>query len=512
MEQKYVMGIDVGSSNIKAIIFSLSGQIVSCSSKEIAEIYPADRQIEQDPEEIWSQFCAAVREAAEKSGIDPRNIAGIGLDSNRCGLLLLDEGYRPLTNIMTWRDTRSEDYVHKFTADNPETDLYRITGEEGRPQHTLFKILWCQREISGTWRKSRYIMLSPKDYIFYKLFGRRISSKSMAQSTGLFDINTLEYSKAILDKIHVDGSMLPVLFDSNHIVGILNADVSELLGLAENTPVICGLCDATASQIGSGSVNEGEFTISIGTSGAIRTFSSFPCYADNKFSQVRLASPYGYVPTCTITDAGSVLKWYRNNLFRQDPLQEEMSETDFYKIMDTAAAKIKAGSEGLLLLPNFTGASYAFKDVNIFGIFAGIRNYHTQAHFIRAILEGVGMSLRNVFDSFKEGGYSVTRVCLGGGGSKSGLWSQIISDILNIEINTLECEEVSCLGSAIVTALGLGLCGSLDEAVSRMVKVKSSFSPNRDNIKTYDNVYTLYLKLHESLQPYYRLHSELTKS
>jgi len=511
MEQKYIMGIDIGSSNIKAIIFSLTGDIISSSSEEIVEIYPASRQIEQDPKEIWNKFCKTVNDTVKKSGINPIDIAGVGFDSNRCGLILLDGKYKPLTNLMTWRDTRSEDYVQSFANENPEIDLYRITGEEGRPQHTLFKILWCQNETIQTWEQCRHILFSPKDYIFLKLFNKCISSKSMAQSTGLFDINLLAYSEVILDRIHINESMLPQLFDSNSVVGNLNSEISEVLGLAENTPVICGLCDATASQVGSGSVHEGDFTVSIGTCGAIRSFSSLPQYAENKFSQIRIFSPYGYVPTCTITDAGSVLKWFRNNFCKYESFKSNKSGTDVYTILDEAAAKVSAGCEGLLLLPNFTGASYAFKDVSNFGMFAGIRNYHTHAHFIRAILEGVGMSLRTIFDNFKEDGYTVNKICLGGGGAKSELWTQIIADILNIDINIPECEEASCLGSAIMAALGLGFFNSLDDAVKNMVEIKRTFFPIESNTKIYDDVYMLYEKLHHSLQEYYRIHDEIIR-
>ena len=511
MKNHFLMGVDIGTSNIKAMIFSLNGEIIAEASEEVRELYPGERKIEQNPTEIWEHFRKAVRRAATQPGVKPEDIAGLCLDSNRCGMLLLDGECRPLTNIWTWRDTRSENYINRFTAEHPEIDLYRIAGEEGRPQHTLFKIIWCQNELPDIWNESRYLFFSPKDYILFRLLKRRITSKSMAQSTGLFDINTLTYSKTVLEAIHLSESMLPELYDSNEIVGYLNRDTAAALNLSENTPLVCGLCDATASQFGSGSVKDGMFTISIGTCGAIRTVSPVPKYTDNAFAQIRVFSPYGYVPSCTITDAGSILKWYRNQFCRRESEQAEKQGQDVYSLIDREAAKIPAGADGLLLLPNFTGASYAFKNADIFGVFAGIRNYHTNAHFARAIMEGVGVSLRTVLDGFRSEGYAISQIRLGGGGAKSALWPQIIADIFNLPIHIPACEEASCLGSAMMAAMGLRLFDTPEQAVGRMVRIAKTCYPDETNARIYERTHRLFHKLNEALSQYYRIHNELTR-
>lgn len=513
MESKYILGVDIGSSNVKAALFSLDGTAVSIEAEEIPELFPGENCIEQDAVEIWTQFVKAVKKTVVNSRVSPQEIIGVGLDSNRCGCLLLDGQNIPLTRNMTWRDTRATEQVASFTRTHPEIDLYHITGEDSLPQHTLFKLLWIQEHQPELWSKTVHICLSPKDYVIWKLLGVYKSSRSIAQSTGLFDINRLEYSKPILQAAGISEAMLPQLFDSDETIGRLGGEAAALLGLAEGTPVICGLCDATASQVGSGSVNPGMFTISIGTCGAVRTFTAEPKYEENKATQVRVFSPYGYVPTCTISDAGGILKWFRNQFCAGEQAEARELGVDVYQLIDQEAERIPAGSEGLLLLSSFTGASYAFKDKDVFGAFVGIRNHHTRAHFARAIMEGVAMTLRVVLERFLNAGFQVSQIRLGGGGARSELWIQILADVFKQPIYIPACEESGCLGSAIMAALGLGVYDTLEQAVANMVKNQRVVFPDQEKSLVYDNMYRLYTTLYETLSTsgYFQMHGVLTR-
>lgn len=512
-EGRYIIGVDIGSSNIKAVVFSLDGSMISKGSREIEEYYPEEYRIEQDAEEIWLRFTEAVQEAVRNSNVPPQKIIGIGLDSNRCGCLLLDKDGKPLNYNITWRDTRAAKQVEQFRQEHPEIDFYHITGEDGLPQHTVFKLMWMMREMPEVWAKTGHICLSPKDYVIIRLLDICRTSKSIAQSSGLFDINTLNYSQPILRAVGIDENMLPDLFDSDEIIGRVDKKRAQLLGLSEGTPVICGLCDATASQVGSGSVKNGLFTVSIGTCGAVRTFSPVPIYDACKATQIRVFTPYGYVPSCTVNDAGGVLKWFRNQFGALEQDEADRKQIDVYKVIDEESARIAPGCDGLLLLSNFTGSSFADKDENVFGAFVGIRNYHTRAHFMRAIMEGVAMSLRSVIAKFRNSGFEITRLSLGGGGARSDVWMQILADVLAAPIEIPECEEAGCLGSAIMVALGLKVCGGLDEAVAKMVRFNRVFTPNQDLVPVYDNMYKLYSALYGNLHDsgYFRLYGSLVK-
>ncbi|MEA4912319.1 MAG: FGGY family carbohydrate kinase [Oscillospiraceae bacterium] len=503
-----LMGVDIGTTNIKALAVTLRGDTAALASEAIDTAYPAKDRIEQDPEQIWEKYCAAVRRAADSAGAE--RIAGLCTDSNRCGLILADEEYRPLTRNMTWQDFRCTSQVERFAARHPEIDVYRITGEDALPQHTAFKILWCKEEIPELWEKCRHIFFSPADYISFKLLGRHIASKSIAQSTGLLDINTLCYSETMLRAVGVSREMLPELCDSTQIIGKLGEDRAAALGLCPGLPVVGGVCDATASQIGSGAVEEGLFTVSIGTCSAVRTYCREPIYAQDKFSQIRVIAPFGYVPSCTVTDAGSVLKWFQSN-FCADLLRSA-AETgaDVYEYIDREAEKVAPGAEGLILLPYFTGASYAVKDATTFGVFAGIRNYHTRAHFARSIMEGVAFSLRAVLDSFRENGFAIQKARFVGGGTKSKLWSQILADVLGVEAQIPNCGEAAALGSAVIASVGLKYNETLSEAVEKMVSFSAGYVPQPQTKRIYDNTYTLYRELFAQMKGFYKRHAELT--
>lgn len=513
MAPEHVLAVDIGSSNIKAMIFSSSGAIVGSASEEVPVLFPGPAQVENPPQQIWEKFCLAVREAVRAGGLSPASVAAICLDSNRSGFILLDGDFAPLINNMSWRDGRSTRQTSRFKETHRDIDTYRITGEDGLPQHTIYKILWLREERPDIWRRGRYICISPKDYVLLKLLGRRITSRSIAQSSGLFDITALRYSRTILDSAGIDEEMLPELSDSNSRIGELSREKAEQLGLAEGTPVFCGLCDATASQIGSGSIHPGDFTISIGTCGAMRTFLPAPRFEDDRSTQVRVLSPYGYVSTCTVSDAGGILQWFRDQFCGLEAAQARESGVDVYRILDRKAAGVPPGSDGLLLLPCFAGSSYAFKDHDGFGAFAGIRYSHTPAHFSRAIMEGVSMSLRIMLDKFRANGFPVSRITLGGGGARSELWSQILADILDMPIAIPACGESSCLGTAIIAALGLGWFDSFDDTVKAMAKTGRTIVPSGNSAAVYDRHFQLFGQLYSVFEKagYFRTHGKITR-
>ncbi|MDR1519852.1 MAG: hypothetical protein LBU23_06885 [Planctomycetota bacterium] len=512
MKHDCVLAVDIGSSNIKAMVFSSRGDMVGSASEEVGEMYTGPARAEHSPEQLWEKFRLAVGAAVRDSGVAPGEIAAICLDSNRSGFILLDKDRLPLTNNMSWRDGRSVRQVKRFKEANRDIDTYRISGEDGLPQHTLYKILWLKEEHPDIWRQGRYICLSPKDYVLLRMLNRRITSTSIAQSSGLFDINSLRYSEAILDRAGIDADMLPELSDTDSRIGELDRGMAAKLGLAEGTPVICGLCDATASQVGTGSTRPGDFAVSIGTCGAVRTFIAAPRFEADRSTQVRVVSPFGYVASCTISDAGGVLKWFRDRFCGRERDLAREEGVDAYAVIDREAAKIPPGSDGLLLLPCFTGASYAFKDPNVFGAFVGIRNAHALPHFGRAIMEGVAMSLRVVLDKFRANGFAVSRITLGGGGARSALWTRILADVLDLPLAIPACGESSCLGAAVIAALGLGWFGGFDEAVRAMCKIRATIEPARANAEVYRRHFELFSRLYRVFEEagYFAAHGEIT--
>jgi gluconokinase len=499
-ENNHVMGVDIGTTNIKAMIFSSDGKIVGKHSEEVTEYFPVEGFCEQDVNEVWEVFSKCIRKAINNSRLNPEQISGIAFDSNRCGCILLDEYKNPLTRSISFRDNRSVEQVKRWTKENESIDLYKIAGEEGLPQHTLFKLIWLKENEPQLWSQAKYICFSAKDYVFIKLFGLNITSMSIAQSSGLLNINNLDYSQEIIDSIGVCRNMLPKLANSTDLLGKLNSQMAKKLGLAVGTPVYCGLCDATASQLGSGSISEGMFTVSIGTCAAVRTFVKKPRYEADRSTQVRVMSPFGYVPSCTITDAGGILKWYRTAFCNEESKLAAERSINEYEIICKLAEDAPPGSNGLFLMPSFTGASYVFKNPDVFGAFIGIRNYHTKAHFTRAVLEGVSFSIKIAFDRFRKNNFLIHQINMVGGGSKSPLWCQITADILGVRIVVPKCKESGCLGSAIIAALGIGMFSNINEAVESMVVSEETYEPNTSTHELYNKSYNYFEALYESME------------
>ncbi len=508
---KLFLGVDIGTTNVKALLVTPEGRIEASAGEELTTLYPEKDRIEQDPEMIWKQFRKAVRKVLSVQGIRPADVVGLSVDSNRCGMILADGEFRPLTNNMTWQDCRSTEQVRQFTAANPEIDVYRIAGEDALPQYSLYKMLWVREELPSIWEKARHVFFSPADYVLYRLLGRHVTCCGIAQSTHVYDINRQCYSETILSAAGIDRSMLPEVHAAVDMIGTLGAVSANELGLPEGVPVIAGMCDATASQMGSGSMKAGMFTISIGTCSAIRTFSEKPRYADDAFSQIRLCAPYGYVPTCTVNDSGSVLKWFRNE-FCKDLMERAKEENrDVYDLITEEAAASVPGSRGILLLPHFSGSSYDFKDAEMFGAFVGIRSFHKRGDFARAILEGIAFSLRRVLEMFRRGGYEVDRTVLCGGGSNSPLWSQIIADVLGIRVMIPASGEAAALGSAMIVGIAEGLFRDPEDAADRMLSFRAVYDPKPENMDAYARSYALYQALSGVLCSYYGTHAEMIR-
>ena len=504
----YLMGVDTGTTNIKAALFDLEGRMVSQSNQPIPNYSPRAGHSEMDPEEIWACTQAVIRQCAS-SAPSARDIRAIGFSATKGCLLLLDEKDRPLTPLMTWRDERANELYRESGL-----DLYARTGVPASGD-TLPKLMWFAKHRPEVLGKARKVMVSQKDYLLHRLLGSFMIDKSLGQTSMLFSLEKLDWDEELLSLGGIRRSQMATLVDDTEIVGRLSGSVASPLGLAEGTAVVIGGDDGCMSQVGLGAVSPGRIGANIGTGAAMRAFTPRYVLDPTKTLDCKCLLPYGFVQTGITADAGRVLKWWSDGFCQMAGRKGGRRDAESNDPLTEMAEQSPPGCEGLLFLPYFTlASSTVLKGPGASGVIFGLDYPHTPSHVIRAIMEAVGLIYKNVGDRMRSLGIPVEEIVLGGGGSRSPAWRQIIAHILGRPVLKTAVEEASALGAAIMAAIGLDCYKDLSGAVAGMVREKTEdrCEPDPSLHEQYCRIQGLFNHLYSSLESVFVQHHQLWKS
>lgn len=458
----HYIGIDLGTSAVKLILIDGSGGIVDTVSNDYPLYFPKPGFSEQDPDDWW----AAVSDGIEKltKGIDKRSVKGIGVGGQMHGLVMLDENGSVLRPAILWNDTRTgaeTDYLNNTIG---KDKLAELTGNIAFAGFTAPKILWVRKNEPEIFEKCRKLCL-PKDYIDYKLTGVFATDVSDASGTLCFDVRNRRWSAEMLDIIGVSEKMFPAVFESGEIIG-----KTELFGL--DCPVVAGAGDNAAAAIGTGTVEEGQCNISLGTSGTVfiptdrfvkpenNALHSF-CHANGKY----------HLMGC-ILSAASCNKWLNEVVFRSD-----------YDV------DVSEGSAGLYFLPYFSGERCPHNDGDVRGAFIGLSSSTSREDMQRAVFEGVSFAIKDCIELCP---YEIKKATVCGGGTHSKAWMKILADILQIELSVI-INEGPAYGAALLAA-GVGSAPSVEYTVS----------PNSACSGYYERKYHDFKKLYPALKDFYK--------
>ena len=500
MSAEYFLGVDIGTTGCRAIIFDLKGGIIAANSEEYPIICARPGWAEQDPERIYEAVCNIIRRSVSHSGIRAEEIAGLGLSSVFHSLICLDEKGKPLSNSIIWADTRStkqSDYLKNFG----EFGIYRRTGCRIHPMYPLSKVLWFKEENPEVYKKTAKLV-SIKEYVLYKWFSEFVVDKSVASGTGIFNIHTLDWDQECMDILGIKRDMLSEPVPVTQVVGKLKGEIAYHLGLSEGTPVIIGAADAALSTLGSGAYRKGQMVAMLATSAAIRVVSEKPMVDDKGRTWCYVMADGKWMVGGAINNAGLVYWWFKEVFGKEEVSCAEELGMDPYEIMNQYAEKVPPGSEGLIFLPFLTGERSPFWDPNARGMVFGLGLHHGKAHFVRAMIEGIAYRMNSVFQAITELTGEPREIRITGGSARSPLWCQILSDVFNRNLKLPEIREAPCLGAAIMAMQGLGYVKGL-EAVEEMVRVEKEFIPQKEAADTYARIFDLYMRIYWSLKPYF---------
>ncbi len=495
----YFIGIDSSTTATKALLMDEAGNVLGVASSEYSFETPQPLWSEQSPSLWWTGTIDSIRQVLAKANVDASAVKGIGLTGQMHGLVLLDEKGEVLRPSILWNDQRTAAQCDEIRRRLGRGKLIQITGNDALTGFTAPKILWVQENEPEIWKRARHILL-PKDYVRYKMTGEFAIDRADGAGTILFDLAKRDWSPEVLSALNIPAEYLPKTFEGTEITGTLSPAAAKELGLPAGIPVFGGGGDQAAAAVGTGAVRAGVVSLSLGTSGVVfATTDGCAIEPEGRLHAFCHSVPGKWHFMGVMLSAAGSLRWHR------DTFAPGMN----YDTLLAPAAEIQPGSDGLLFLPYLTGERTPHPDPLARGAFVGLTVRHTFPHLTRAVLEGVSFGLRDSFELMKNAGLKdISQVRVTGGGARSPLWRQILADIFNAEIVTVNSEEGAAYGAALLAATGSGVFQSVEAACDATIQITGSTKPGKD-LAVYEKLYPLYRALYPSLSPQFNKLAEI---
>ena len=495
------LGIDAGTSGIKAIVMREDGALLGTGSAECRLITPRPGYAEQNPLEWWKACNDAVAEAVFKSGCG-KDIAGIGLSGQMQGCMPVDKDMKPIGNCLIWLDQRAVHEAEELGAGTNVEELLDIAAMTCLPSFWAPKLLWLKRNEPDRFERI-YKVLFPKDYLRLCMTGEIATDVSDASCTSLLDMKARTWSNRLIERSGLNRELLPErVLESCEEAGRLLPEVAKRWGVNAGIPVAAGGGDQTVGGIGCRVVREGVISSTIGTSGVVFGCCGAPFTDRQNRAMYSLCHsvPEMYSFLGVTLGAGGSLKWMRDTFFAEKKQELEKIGGNIYSHMDTLAEKAVPGCEGLVFLPYLNGESTPHNDPGARGVFMGLSYRHDLPSIVRSVMEGVTFSLRDTIEIMRDLGVEVNEVRAMGGGAKSALWRQLQADIFNARVITMNMEEGPAAGAAILAGVAAGHFAGVNEGCDAILKPVSAAEPNQKNAAIYDEYYKTYGSLYPTLK------------
>ncbi len=487
----YLLGIDVSTTATKTLLIDATGKVLAVAAQAYAVATPQPLWSEQDPDLWWRGAVAGIRAVLADTGLDPAAIAGVGLTGQMHGLVLLDAAGQVLRPALLWNDQRTAAQCDQIRQQVGRERLIQLTGNDALTGFTAPKLLWVRQHEPAIYARIAHVLL-PKDYVRLRLSGDYAIDKADASGTLLLDLQRRHWSAELLDTLALPAHWFPPTYEGPAITGQLTAAAAEATGLQVGTPIIAGGGDQSAQAVGVGAVQREIVALTLGTSGVVFASTAEPFFDPQARLQAfcHAAPGHWHLMGVMLAAAGS-LRWYRDTL---------APGTEYDALLAPAAA-INPGCEGLLFLPYLTGERTPHPDPLARAAFIGLTVRHSQAHLTRAVLEGVGFGLRDSFELLHQVGVGpLHQVRVSGGGARSPLWRQILAEILNRELVTVNTTEGAAFGAALLAGVGAGIWPDVADACAQTIRVTGSTQPDPARAAQYSTIYEHYRTLYPTLQ------------
>lgn len=496
----YLLGIDLGTSATKTVLFDIEGNVIKTCSIQYPMFQPQNGYAEQDPNDWLNATLNGIKTVIDSSKVNARDIKGVGISGQMHGLVMLDKNGEVLRNSIIWCDQRTGKECAEITEKVGKKRLIEITANPALTGFTASKILWVRNNEPEIYEKTAYILL-PKDFIRFKLTGEFATEVSDASGMQLLDIKNRCWSNEVLEKLNIDKSLLGRVYESPEITGEITSEVEKLTGLKKGTIVVGGAGDNAAAAVGTGVVKDSKAFTTIGTSGVVFAHcSEMVLDLEGRVHTFCSAVPNEWHVMGVTQAAGLSLKWFRDNFCNSEIELSNSLGIDPYEIMTKEAKTVPIGANNLIYLPYLMGERTPHLDENCRGAFIGLSAIHTKKDMIRAVLEGVSYSLKDCQGIINKLNINVSDMMVCGGGANSTLWGQMLADLYNCPVKTTVSKEGPALGVAILAGVGSGVYNSVEEGCENLIKTNRKKEPIPENTKKYMEVYKIYKSIYPKLK------------
>lgn len=500
MKNRNLIGVDVGTTSIKAGIVNLAGELLDVVSEPSNLISRGEGHMEQDPDEILSAALKAIKGVLDKTRADPRGILGMSFDGQMAGIMAIDREFRPVTPYDSWLDTRCAHYVEQMKEEAGDAVLVS-TGCYPSINHGP-KMLWWKKEQPDVFKKI-FKFIQPSAYVAGRLAGLKgeeaFVDYTYLHFSGFARTDRGEWNTDLARAFFFPEEKLPKIVSPTKQVGGLCREFADQAGLLEGTPIIAGCGDTIASMLGAGVIEPGQAFDVAGTASVFSVcVDSFrPDTLTHTLMTSRSIFPGLYYAYAYINGGGMCLDWFRENFTGREGELETLNRQ---------AEEVPPGSQGLFFLPHLAGRVCPGMP-EYRGLWQGFGFSHQPKHFYRSILEGISYEYATYLNHVKrlQPDLRVKNIRGMGGGSKSALWNQIKSSVLGLSYGSLKTSECGVIGSAFTAGLGVGAFKSPREAIKRIIAPEKEWNPNPAHVSIYQKLIPIYSEILENSRPLHKL-------
>ncbi|RLL40699.1 gluconate kinase [Oceanobacillus piezotolerans] len=490
MQRELVIGLDIGTTSAKSVVFDLKGNLIAEAEELVETYYPNPGWAEQSPKEVEDATAKALKDSIQKASAKPEEILSVGISCAMHSLICLDDAYQPLSQMLIWSDTRSSELAERFIHDKGN-NIFSRTGTPIHPMSPFVKLMWMKENHYEAYEKAAYFM-TMKEYLLYKWFGEKVADYSMASSTGLMNVEKLDWDEDALELAGIRADQLSKIVPPTEILTNINGEVAEEIGISVDTPFVIGAADGQLANLGSGAISPGEVNVSVGTSGAIRQFVKGAPVNDKMETFTYAFTDDTSIIGGPTNNGGIALQWLKDIIEFKGTHDELVA----------GAAQVEVGSGGIIFLPYVNGERAPLWNGRAKGNFYGLDIAHTKDHLVRAVLEGVTFNIYQIGKSLEKIAGKPEKITVNGGLSKSRLWVQIMADVFGQEIYLSDTHHNAAWGAAWTALVGIGKAETFADIKSSL-PAESVTQPNMENHEKYKEIYKQYEELGHSIEKFF---------
>jgi xylulokinase len=494
-----LIGLDVGTTGCKAVVFEPDGTIRGYGFQEYGILCDEPGMAEQDAEQVWQITCSVLQTALAES--QAQDVQAVSLSVQGDAIIPVDRNFTPVYHAILGMDYRSAPQAQRCDELFGARTLFDLTGMRSHPINSAVKMLWLKEQRPDSYERA-WKITTYADFMLGKLGAAPVIDYTMASRTMAFDLAQRQWSAQILEQLDLDPALLSEARPSGAIVGEVSPQAAAASGLPTGTPLVTGGHDQTCAALGAGVVSAGSGVVSTGTAEVLSTAfpepalsdamydSFYPCYCYTK--------PDMYFTFALNHVGGILLQWYRDNFAGIEQQEAVEQGRDVYEHI---LGKMPDGPSPLMIVPHFNGSGTPWCDMDAKGAIVGLTLNSTRHDLVRAILECQTYELKINMQRLEQAGVTIEALTAVGGGAKSEQWLQIKADILGRPVQTLVVREAACLGAAILAGTAAGVYASVEDGVAQTVRPRTTFRPDPERSGRYAEKFGVYQQVYPALSP-----------